>query len=74
MPNVAKLLAWIESHDGHEFTAAFVSALAPRRAPATRRCTSLEEARRWIEQEAEALGRVLIAWADQEPETVKKAA
>jgi hypothetical protein len=73
MPASAKLLAWIVSQGGHQFTAAFVAALAPRRRPATRRCASMEEARRWVEQEAEALGGVPIAWTDQEPGIAKAA-
>ena len=57
-----KLLAWIESRGPHEFTAAFVSsAMASRRAPATHRFESPDEAREWVNREAEALG-VLVEW------------
>ena len=61
-----KLLAWIEPRNG-ECTAAFVSVLtASRRAPATRRCASVDEARQWVEREAAAFG-VPVEWTDLRP-------
>nr|WP_294564625.1 hypothetical protein [uncultured Rhodopila sp.] len=66
------LLAWIERCGTGEFVGAFVGEGAapgaipdfPGRAPATRRCLSLDEARRWIETEAAAFG-VSIKWVDR---------
>jgi hypothetical protein len=63
MPSASKLLAWIEPRGGQEFEAAFVAA-ASRRAPATHRCASREEARRWVEREGDALGGVSIEWLE----------
>jgi hypothetical protein len=60
-----KLFAWIEPRSDQEFTAAFVSAsTASHRAPATRTCASLDEAREWVECEAAVLG-VPVEWTDQ---------
>jgi hypothetical protein len=57
MPNEDRLLAWIERRDGDEVDAAFVaSATKSRRAPATQNCSSMGEARRWVEGEAAAVG------------------
>ena len=56
-----KLRAWIET-EGGTLCAAFVGVPnAPERShssrlPATRSCASMDEARRWIESEAAALG------------------
>jgi hypothetical protein len=63
-----KLLAWIEPRNGgRDYTAAFVSVLtATRRAPATRRCASADEARQWVEREAAAFG-VPVEWTDLRP-------
>jgi hypothetical protein len=57
-----RFVAWIESQDEASCTVAFVAATASRRAPATRKCASLDEARQWVELEAEALGGVSIEW------------
>jgi hypothetical protein len=52
-----KLLAWIEPGDNeHEFVAAFVGGDTPDRAPATRLCATPDEAREWVETEADAIG------------------
>lgn len=55
-----RLLAWIAPKD-HRYTAAFVTAAAETRLPATRDCDSAEEAKRWVEGEAAAL-RVPVLW------------
>lgn len=63
------LLAWIKPCGGDEYIGAFVgdgaSADARRpssgRLPATRRCASPDEARRWVEDQAAALG-VPLKW------------
>lgn len=65
------LLAWIDRCGTAEFVGAFVGEGAvsgaipdfPGRAPATRQCHSPDEARQWIEREAEAFG-VPIKWVD----------
>jgi hypothetical protein len=63
MTSSDKLLAWIRPH-GHGFEAAFVSsAMASRRAPATHRFGSPDEARDWVNREAEALC-VPVEWTD----------
>ena len=64
----SKLLAWIEPRNGdREYTAAFVSFLtASQRAPGTRRCGSVDEARQWVEREAAAFG-VPVEWTDRSP-------
>lgn len=54
------LHAWIASHED-KLLAAYVGRDAPCRAPATRGCATLDEARRWVEQEAAALG-VTVEW------------
>jgi hypothetical protein len=57
-----RLVAWIEPKGSH-FMVAFVSTTNRwSRDPATRLCTTVEEARRWIEQEAAALGGVPVVW------------
>jgi hypothetical protein len=68
-----KLLAWIESRDNHNFIAAFVATHASRRHPATRQCKSRDEARLWVEEEAEALGGVAIEWTDHAPRAARVA-
>ena len=71
MPSSNGLIAWIEPGSGQEFQAAFVSAvMALRRRPATRRCASPDEARRWVEGEAAALG-VPVEWTDHSPRTAR---
>ena len=59
------LLACIEPRE-REFEAAFVSAAASRRAPATRRCRSPDEGKKWVEREAEKLG-VRVEWTNRLP-------
>ena len=59
------LVAWIEP-DGSHYVAAFVSAKTRWfRDPATRRFSGVEEARRWVEEEAAALGDVPVIWESQ---------
>ena len=59
------LVAWIEPKDGH-YVAAFVSAKTRwLRDPATRLFSAVEEARRWVEQQAAALGGVPVVWENQ---------
>jgi len=56
------LVAWIEPKGSH-YVAAFVSAKTRSlRDPATRLFSTVEEGRRWVEQEATALGGVPVAW------------
>jgi hypothetical protein len=62
-----RLIAWIEPSSDANFLAAFVGAAAAgSRAPATRRCGSAEEARRWVETEAAAF-RLPVEWVDRAP-------
>ena len=69
MPASSKLLAWIEPRDGHEYLAAFVAApMASRRKPATQRCASPDEDRRWVEVQAAEFG-VPVEWVDRAPPT-----
>jgi hypothetical protein len=59
------IVAWIEPSDSHHM-AAFVSAMTRWfRDPATRLFRTVEEARRWVEQEAAALGGVPVVWEGQ---------
>jgi hypothetical protein len=59
------LLAWIEPRDGGKVEAAFVAAAAKcQRAPATQSCSSASEAKRWVEDEAAALGAP-VEWVDR---------
>ncbi len=68
------LLAWIETTNMDLFMAAFVGegAVAPNggkavgRLPATQACASQEEARDWVETQAEALG-LPIRWLQKPP-------
>ena len=67
MPASNKFLAWIEPSDGREFLAAFVAAgTASRLKPATHRCASPDEARKWVEVQAAEFG-VPVEWADSFP-------
>ena len=67
MPDRDKLLAWIEPRTSDEFLAAFVAApLAAERAPATQLCSSPDDARQWVEEEAATLG-VAIKWVSEPP-------
>jgi hypothetical protein len=50
-----QLLAWIEPSESGEYLGAFVGDKAPRRQPATQSCSSVEEARLWVIEEAAAL-------------------
>jgi hypothetical protein len=60
-----RLLAWIERRGADEVEAAFVAAATEsRRAPATQSCSSMGEARRWVEDEAAALGAT-VEWVDR---------
>jgi hypothetical protein len=65
MPDKDRLLAWIEPGDGDVVQAAFVAAATKsQRAPATKSCSSVGEARRWVEDEAAALGAP-VEWLDR---------
>jgi hypothetical protein len=66
MPASSKFLAWIEPSDGREFLAAFVAAATVSRRPATHRCASPDEARRWVEVQAAEFG-VPVEWVDHPP-------
>ena len=62
-----RLIAWIEQRAPSEFLAKFVaSAMASKRFPAVRRCSSDHEARNWVEAEA-AVFEVPVEWVDQPP-------
>ena len=62
----SKLVAWVEPRSRHESVAAFVSAAtASHRAPAVRQCSSLAEARHWVQREAAALGHVSVEWVSE---------
>jgi hypothetical protein len=69
MPPDGKLRAWIEAHDD-AVLAAFVGvpAAAARvsRPPATQLCSSAEDARQWVEDEARAFG-LPVEWVDTGP-------
>ena len=59
------LVAWIEPKGSH-FMAAFISAKTRCfRDPATRLFSAVEDARRWVEQQAAALGGVPVVWENQ---------
>jgi hypothetical protein len=62
MPLRGKLLAWIEPGDTEgELVAAFVGGGTPDRPPVTRLCATPDEAREWVETEADAIG-VPVHW------------
>jgi hypothetical protein len=67
-------VAWIEPK-GSNFMAAFISAKTRWfRDPATGLFSAVEEARRWVEQQAAALGGVPVVWENQPvPATVSSA-
>jgi hypothetical protein len=65
MPHRQGFVAWVEPKEGHCAAALVSWATMGLRAPATRLCKSVHEARSWVEQEAAALGGVPIAWVDQ---------
>jgi hypothetical protein len=69
------LLAWVEPGGAGEFIGAFVGEGAtsgvrrdfPGRAPATRHCSSMDDARRWVEEQAAALD-LPIKWLEGIPQ------
>ncbi|HEX3572960.1 MAG TPA: hypothetical protein VHU42_00045 [Rhodopila sp.] len=69
------LLAWIEPSDTGAFIGAFVGEGAtsgirrdfPGRAPATRHCSSVDDARQWVEEQAAALD-IPIRWLETTPQ------
>jgi hypothetical protein len=69
-----KLLAWIESRNAAEFVGAFVGedpvhggrGHSPGRAPATQVCSSRDEARQWVEEQAAALA-LPVKWVSGAP-------
>jgi hypothetical protein len=73
LPN-GRLLAWIAKKDTQEFVAAFVGegavATSDRklvgRAPATQVCSSVDDARQWVQEQAEAF-RLPVQWLDAAP-------
>jgi hypothetical protein len=68
------LLAWINPRKTDEFVAAFIGEGAvpgaynnfPGRSPATQFCSSLDEARQWIEDQAAALD-LPVKWVSEMP-------
>jgi hypothetical protein len=66
MPLRSKLLAWVEPQNGQEVLAAFVGGAATKRAPATQLCASSAEARKWVEDEAAAIG-LPVEWLTAAP-------
>ena len=68
------LLAWIEPSGSDAFVGAFVGEGAlpdneqglPGRAPATYMCQSLQEAKRWIEEQAASFG-LPVTWLSGKP-------
>jgi hypothetical protein len=66
LPSRQKLLGWIETRGTENFVGAFIGEEAISRAPATQRCSSADEARRWIEDEAEAVG-LSVNWLTNSP-------
>jgi hypothetical protein len=67
MPQSSKLLAWVEPQRDQEFLTAYVGGAAAKRRPATQLCASPDDARRWVEHEAAALG-LTVAWVSEAPE------
>ncbi len=65
MPLTRKLLAAFDRETGE--VAIVASAMAGRRQPATRRYTSEDAAKRWVDAEATALGGVSVEWLDRLP-------
>jgi hypothetical protein len=64
MTPAGKLCAWVEKRCGG-FLGAFVGENATTRTPATRLCASADEARQWVEVEAEAFG-LPVKWVSRE--------
>ena len=56
MPSDGRLLGWIEPREDGYLGAFVAKPEAKRRAPATRRFRSPDEARQWVMQEAHAVG------------------
>jgi len=67
MPVRSKLIAWVKPYGVCQFLASFVGGGATLRPPATQLCTSLSEARQWIEGEAAQIGAP-IAWLSEPPD------
>jgi hypothetical protein len=66
MPQRSKLLAWVEPQSDNECLAAFVGGAATQRVPAMQLCSSREEARRWVEDEAAQFG-LPVEWLSAAP-------
>ena len=62
MTSDGALRAWVEPQ-GDQTLAAFIGLHETRRAPATRLFPSANEARKWIETEAAAIG-LPVRWVD----------
>ena len=66
MPD-SKILAWVEPQ-GDLHVAAFVAMPVARlRRPAKRTCASPQDAREWVEREADSVG-LPVEWVEQAPE------
>lgn len=69
------IIAWTKDDGAGAVTAAFVGEGTfarrgrnyPTRQPAARQCHSMEDARKWVQREAQALG-VAVKWLDQAPD------
>jgi hypothetical protein len=60
------LLGWVEERSAVAFVGAFVGEDAVGRVPAVRACSSANEARQWVEQQAAALG-LPVRWLSATP-------
>jgi hypothetical protein len=60
----SKLVAWIEQGNDNRFVAAYVGSGARQRLPAMRVWATCEDARRWVEAEADTLG-VPVEWVSK---------
>jgi hypothetical protein len=56
-----RIRAWLQRDGGGVVTAAYVASCATHRAPAVRVCESEDDARRWVEREAQFLGAA-VEW------------
>lgn len=65
MPSDERLLAWIEPREDACVASFVAKAAARRRAPATRRCASRDEARQWVTKEAEAV-HASVEWVSED--------
>ena len=64
MLGTGKLVAWVEVNEEGQAVGAFVGeSRASTRAPATRPCATVQDARRWVEEEAGRLG-LPVVWDD----------